>query len=110
MNNTEELLKKKAELDKKLLQSATFDISLYIEVAKFINDMEENPYYWYIVKREEFKFLETLTQVFLDNIDSDRDQYISLILLVCPEEFKKEVMIKIYRTSSIPFVYEKYLK
>jgi hypothetical protein len=96
-------------LENKLLKSATFDISLYIEVAKFINDMGKNPYYWYFLKGEEFKFLKILTEVFLDNADSDRDSYVLLILLNCPEELKKEVVDSIYKASSIPFIYARYL-
>ncbi|NMB92567.1 MAG: hypothetical protein GYA31_03035 [Parcubacteria group bacterium] len=101
--NTQEFYEKKEELANELLYGSPIDIDLHIRVATFLNELK--PEYWYIFKGEEYRFLELLTQAFLDQADSDRTLYIKLMMKTCPSELKKEVISKIKMFSLIPYVY-----
>jgi len=126
-NDLNEFFKEKMKLEKELMYGSTIDMNLHYQIGCFLNKAKRR--HWYIIRGETFttedqtiekyKFLRLLTQVFLDNADSDRFRYIDLIMKNCSkdketdEEDKKlqlEILYYIQKFSGIPYLYDDYIK
>ena len=102
MTGVNEFLDAKQTLLNRLLnESITNDLEY--EVATFVNSL--HPYYFYVMKGEEYYFFSVFAECFLDQLAyENRREYVRLILMIVPEELKREIL-ECIRKSSVVYQY-----